>query len=665
LIMKIVISKIFILLMFLCVQVQSAEYYVTQDGSGSHNGLDETNSWAVSDFNNAALWSTTPTTGRISPGDTVNLCGVISSRLVIQGNGSEGAPITIIFVSGAKLSREYWSERKWHCPVDLPVLSSSFFNSRGLPDGPEDAAIGMQDKTHIIIDGGLNADQTINGIIEATATGTAWIRQEDHLYENYLGQGQDVTLLSYYNYSNGGIFSNRCDNIEIKNLKIINMYNRTENSSDYWSLGCGIRAMGSNISIDNITIEKAFYGIIVGSGAQNTQNIELSNITVTGCDVAMCASMGTDGYTLDNVNIHHNRLLNCKVWDGDLSDHDGLEGNPFDPSRTAHRRDGLKIWARNNDLSAIYSNLRIHHNVIGPGLSRGRDVSGWICMDSGHFDSPEIHHNVFLSDSTDGIAPFLALSGTFSAPTNMAAKIYNNTLIGNQDDGPLRLGRLTSGHEIYNNIFVTYNPGVYTTDTLTFISFWDYNDWSIMMGTGSFQYLDRRAGNPYPRYTYEEWQDLLNFDTHSISENPLFVNINNPAGADGIFWTNDDGLQLTENSPARTAGRFNDYIGAYDYEESGVIPTHIDLQPNYPNPFHTTTTINYSVSQAGNLRLTIYDKLGREIKVLVNEYQTSGQKSVEWDGTDSKGTRVPSGTYFYQLKSDNGFTSAKKMILLK
>jgi len=57
--------------------------------------------------------------------------------------------------------------------------------------------------------------------------------------------------------------------------------------------------------------------------------------------------------------------------------------------------------------------------------------------------------------------------------------------------------------------------------------------------------------------------------------------------------------------------------------------------------------------------------LDREIKVLVDEYQLAGPQNVEWDGTDSQGKRVSSGTYFYQIKGEEGFTSAKKMIFLK
>jgi hypothetical protein len=106
-----------------------------------------------------------------------------------------------------------------------------------------------------------------------------------------------------------------------------------------------------------------------------------------------------------------------------------------------------------------------------------------------------------------------------------------------------------------------------------------------------------------------------------------------------------------------------EYRDSFDFIHPDT--TTLNLQPNYPNPFNTTTTINYAVTQAQNIKLIIYDPLGRKIRVLVNEYQSTGPQSIQWDGTDSQGKRVPSGTYFYQIRGEDGFASGKKMILIK
>ncbi len=111
-------------------------------------------------------------------------------------------------------------------------------------------------------------------------------------------------------------------------------------------------------------------------------------------------------------------------------------------------------------------------------------------------------------------------------------------------------------------------------------------------------------------------------------------------------------------------------IAGWDGDTSGIteetdLPTRFFLHQNNPNPFNPSTNINYSIAQAGNIKLNIYDILGREIRILVDEYKTAGSHTEQWDGTDKEGKRVSSGTYFYQISGKDGNTSAKKMILLK
>ncbi|MBN1694137.1 family 43 glycosylhydrolase [candidate division WOR-3 bacterium] len=108
-----------------------------------------------------------------------------------------------------------------------------------------------------------------------------------------------------------------------------------------------------------------------------------------------------------------------------------------------------------------------------------------------------------------------------------------------------------------------------------------------------------------------------------------------------------------------------DSLSYVEEPTSSQIPKNYVLEQNYPNPFKQTTTISYQTLANGKVTLKIFDKLGRETKKLVDEYQTAGSKSVEWDGTDSKGAKVPSGTYFYQITGKNGYTSTKKMTFLK
>ena len=88
-------------------------------------------------------------------------------------------------------------------------------------------------------------------------------------------------------------------------------------------------------------------------------------------------------------------------------------------------------------------------------------------------------------------------------------------------------------------------------------------------------------------------------------------------------------------------------------------PDKFTLYQNYPNPFNLSTTIDYEIVEADNIELNVYNILGEKIAALVNEYQSEGKYSIEFNGIG-----LVSGTYFYQIKIDT-YSDVKKMILIK
>jgi subtilisin family serine protease len=98
-----------------------------------------------------------------------------------------------------------------------------------------------------------------------------------------------------------------------------------------------------------------------------------------------------------------------------------------------------------------------------------------------------------------------------------------------------------------------------------------------------------------------------------------------------------------------------------DIKEPGFAPGNYSLSQNYPNPFNPSTTIRYSIPFGGNVKLKVYDILGRETAVLVDEYKQTGNYEVEFS---TIGKNISSGIYFYKLTAGN-FSSAKKLVLLK
>ena len=94
-------------------------------------------------------------------------------------------------------------------------------------------------------------------------------------------------------------------------------------------------------------------------------------------------------------------------------------------------------------------------------------------------------------------------------------------------------------------------------------------------------------------------------------------------------------------------------------QETEEIPTAFSLAQNFPNPFNPATTIQFSLPQAGDVTLKIYNVLGEEVKTLVNEYKEIGNHSVQFNAGN-----LASGMYLYRIQAGS-FVETKKMILIK
>ncbi len=103
--------------------------------------------------------------------------------------------------------------------------------------------------------------------------------------------------------------------------------------------------------------------------------------------------------------------------------------------------------------------------------------------------------------------------------------------------------------------------------------------------------------------------------------------------------------------------------GTTSVDESPNIPDNFVLDQNYPNPFNPNTTIKYQLPVESKVTIKVYNVLGQVVKVLADEIQTAGYKSVEWDASN-----ISSGMYFYRISvqgEGKKFVDVKKMLLLK
>ena len=95
-----------------------------------------------------------------------------------------------------------------------------------------------------------------------------------------------------------------------------------------------------------------------------------------------------------------------------------------------------------------------------------------------------------------------------------------------------------------------------------------------------------------------------------------------------------------------------------------LFPDKLRIYNAYPNPFNPVTSLSYDLPYNSVVKITVHDMMGRVVKTLVNDSQTAGFKSVQWNATNHKNEPVSAGLYLYTIQAGK-FRQTKKMVLLK
>jgi hypothetical protein len=96
-----------------------------------------------------------------------------------------------------------------------------------------------------------------------------------------------------------------------------------------------------------------------------------------------------------------------------------------------------------------------------------------------------------------------------------------------------------------------------------------------------------------------------------------------------------------------------------DRTHAGELPGQVVLKQNYPNPFNPSTNIRFELPKASHVNVAVFDILGREVSVLVNERRDAGVHEVKFDASG-----LSSGVYFYRLRAER-FVQTRKLVLLR
>ena len=160
-----------------------------------------------------------------------------------------------------------------------------------------------------------------------------------------------------------------------------------------------------------------------------------------------------------------------------------------------------------------------------------------------------------------------------------------------------------------------------------------------------------RTGNVFETYHKVDGENWILQETQTVTMgDPVYVGLAVAAtssvdAATAVF----EGLSVTGGSASK----------GYISDVGGEVPSHVNLEQNFPNPFNPTTRIRYGIPESGNVRVVVYDALGRQVAELANGYRDAGISEVNFDARF-----LPSGVYFYTMETQGKILS-RKMILMK
>ena len=184
----------------------------------------------------------------------------------------------------------------------------------------------------------------------------------------------------------------------------------------------------------------------------------------------------------------------------------------------------------------------------------------------------------------------------------------------------------------------------------------------LTTGKSSLKIAAARAADQLAVLVYNLSAHLLPAGQHELLQIPLRLEAGNVASNE---------LQIESVLVVGEQGRVIPVLVRHEAVMlQTVLPERFGLNQNYPNPFsrhaasgNSATEIAYTLSVASPVRLSIYNLMGQEIAVLIDETQTAGNKKATWDGRDRAGAQVLSGVYFYRLQAGN-FVATKKLLVI-
>ena len=199
-------------------------------------------------------------------------------------------------------------------------------------------------------------------------------------------------------------------------------------------------------------------------------------------------------------------------------------------------------------------------------------------------------------------------------------------------------------------------------------AYFNHDDWNPLLG----EKYNADIQNPLIEGETRTWVITLDGNTNNslfFSWSDFSESIPDNYSANLTIESTGDVFNMRESSSLTISGNYPQNIlisvtaGVLSLDEN-LIPEVFALHQNYPNPFNPTTKLSYDLPEEAQVKIMIYDLMGREVRTLVNDQQSAGFKSIVWDATNNLNQPVSAGMYLYQISAGK-FHQVKKMVLLK
>ncbi|MBK7381344.1 MAG: T9SS type A sorting domain-containing protein [Ignavibacteriales bacterium] len=218
----------------------------------------------------------------------------------------------------------------------------------------------------------------------------------------------------------------------------------------------------------------------------------------------------------------------------------------------------------------------------------------------------------------------------------------------------------SGGSSIFSNEATAYVPPVVPVELLSFTSSVIDNDITLHWSTATeinnsgFEIEREQVSSPQSSVSNGGWQTIGFIPGHGTTSEKQSYSFKDENLSSGKYL-----YRLKQI----------DYDGSFEYSNTIEVeitsPLEFSLEQNYPNPFNPTTKISYSIPVNSFVQLKIYDLLGGEVAILVNEEKQAGVYEVEFNPQQIMNNKqLTSGIYFYQLRS-GFFIQTKKLVLVK